>query len=152
MKIKTSRFGEIEVGDDQVVMFPEGILGFSDIKTYATVEQPATHPLRWLQSAEFPTLAFLIVDPRLFFPDYVVRVRSEDLMAIKLDQVEEGDVWVIVTVPPNPMEMTANLLGPLVINLRDRLGKQLVLIDSRYKTKHRLFPESTESSEVSGPP
>ncbi|MBI2898722.1 MAG: flagellar assembly protein FliW [Planctomycetes bacterium] len=139
MKISTTRFGEIEVAEGQVYAFPEGILGFADLKRYA-VFAPKAGPFQWLQSAEMPSLAFVVTDPSMFFPDYRVQVRPEDLAAIRLSDTAQGVVLVILTVPRDPKEITANLVGPLVFNAAEKLARQMVLADPKYATKHRLFP------------
>lgn len=138
MKITTTRFGEIDVPEAQIYAFPEGILGFADIRGYA-VFAPKAGPFQWLQSTEVPSLAFVVTDPALFFPDYRVQVRPEDLSAIQLADLGGGVVLVILTVPKNPAEITANLLGPLVFNAKSKLARQVVLADPKYSTKHRLF-------------
>lgn len=147
MKVLTTRFGEVEIDDNQVYCFPEGLLGFAPIKLYFILANPKGGPFQWLQAVNPPELAFVVCDPRLFMPDYQVVVRKEDLQNIELENVDEGMVLVIVTVPPNPRDITANLMGPLIFNTRKRLAKQLVLADPRYSTKHRLFPEATDVSK-----
>jgi flagellar assembly factor FliW len=143
-KVKTTRFGELEIEDGRLLTFPEGVLGFAEARAFFIIEAVNSGPFHWLQSADVPPLAFPITNPRLFFQDYVVKVRPEDLISIRLSRVEEGVILVILTVPPNPLEMTANLLGPLLLNAQERLGKQLVLIDGKYRTKHRVFGENPQ--------
>lgn len=138
MKISTTRFGEIEIPDAQIYTFPDGILGFADIRGYA-VFAPKAGPFQWLQSTEVPSLAFVVTDPSLFFPEYVVQIRPEDLAALQLSDLGSGVVLVILTVPKNPAEITANLLGPLVFNAKTKLARQVVLTDPKFSTKHRLF-------------
>lgn len=141
MKILTSRFGEIEVPENAIFTFPEGILGFSDLRTFALLEGKTGGPFRWLQAGELPGLAFVLIDPSVVFPDYRVGVHPEDLAGIGLSEVSKGFVMVIVTMGAKPADMTANLQGPLVFNSEARQAKQLVLIDRTYTTRHRLFPE-----------
>ncbi len=138
MKIVTTRFGEIDVPDPQVYSFPEGILGFADLRTYA-IHAPKPGPFQWLQSAEVPSLAFVVTDPGLFFPDFGVQSRPEDLAQIQLSSAGDAVVLVILTVPKNPAEITANLVGPLVFNAKAKLARQVVMSDPKWSTKHRLF-------------
>ncbi|MDQ7779257.1 MAG: flagellar assembly protein FliW [Planctomycetota bacterium] len=142
MKVATPRFGEIEVKDDAVYCFPEGILGFAPVKLYFILDNPKGGPFQWLQAVEPPELAFVVCDPRLFLPNYAVAVRKEDLANIELENIEDGFVLVVLTVPSkNPRDITANLMGPLIFNPKKRLAKQLVLADPAYTTKHRVFGE-----------
>lgn len=142
MKIPTTRFGEIDVPEGEVYTFPEGLLGFSEARSFVLLENPAGGPFRWLQSGESSSLAFVVLDPLLFFPDYRVGIRAEDLAALGLDDPSHGVVVVILTVPRELKQTTANLQGPVVLNPAGRRGRQLVLSDPAYTTRHRLFPEA----------
>ena len=141
MMIQTTRFGEIEVKEEQIYSFPSGILGFPDLNKFL-IFAPKPGPFQWLQSIEMGSLAFVVSDPSLFFPDYRVSVRPPELESIQLSDVKMGVVLVILTVGKGGVsDITANLQGPLVFNSHSKLGKQLVLIDSGYTTKHPLVTE-----------
>lgn len=139
MKVVTSRFGDLEVPDDYVYRFPEGVLGFPGIELYFVLNNPKGGPFQWLQAVDPGSLAFVVSDPSLFMSDYRVRVRPEDLVSVDLENVSEGFVLVILTVPRDPKEITANLQGPLIFNPVKRLGKQIVLSDPVYTTRHKIF-------------
>jgi flagellar assembly factor FliW len=141
MKIQTSRFGELTVKDEEIFYFPEGLLGFGAFKRYFTFENPSGGPFEWLQSTEVANLAFVVCDPVLFRPDYEVKVKREELESIRLKDIADAIVRVIVVVPKGrPEHMTVNLQGPLVFNTREMLAKQLVLPGDKYSTRHRVFP------------
>ncbi|OHB70069.1 MAG: hypothetical protein A2W23_08320 [Planctomycetes bacterium RBG_16_43_13] len=146
MKIATTRFGDVDVPESEVYSFPEGILGFSDIRQYVVLNNPKGGPFQWLQSLELPSLAFVVCDPRIFMSDYKIKVKEEDISSIKLYDIAGGFVLVIVTVPKDPMEMTANLLGPLIFNPKEKLAKQLVLSESGYTTKHKILKGDEQGS------
>lgn len=137
----SARFGEIELDASELLWIPQGLLGFTPLHRYAILKDPEEAPFLWLQSVDLPELAFVIVDPFLFFPGYEIQVKAHELEDIQLDDITKATVLTIVTVPENPMELTANLRGPLLINTEKRLAKQFVLIDDRYKTKHFLLKE-----------
>jgi len=143
MRVETTRFGEVEVSEEDVFQFPEGILGFSDLKEYALLRLEGEEPLLWLQSTEEPGVAFIVCDPVGFSPGYQVKVMKDDLGSIELDDVREGRVLVILTISPDPMLTTANLQGPLVFNVIKRLAKQLVLPGEEYTTKHPVFADAS---------
>lgn len=135
MRIDTTRFGPIEADESRIITFAEGILGFPQHRRYALV-QTGDSALYWLQSVEDPGLAFVVCDPTLFVPDYQAPIRADDLAALGIEDVSQGQVLVIV----NKVDgyLTANLLGPLVIGTGSLAAKQLVLSDKRYSTRHRL--------------
>lgn len=150
MKFNTSRFGEIEVDDDKIISMTEGLLGFQNIRRYVILDHAPDSPLKWLQAVDEPELAFIIMDPLFFKPDYRVHVSAGDLSDLMLDKAENAAVCVIITIPgDHPSEMTANLMGPIVINAEKRLAKQIVLYDGPYSTKHNIIEEMTKDQPVS---
>lgn len=144
MIIQTTRFGELEIREEDIYTFPEGLLGFSHVKKFVVVENPSGGPFLWLQAVEHPAIAFVITNPLLIKPDYTVAVKKEELAVIKLERSEDGEVHVILTVPSDPLKTTANLMGPLVFNVKERLGKQIVLSDVGYTTKYPVFVEKKQ--------
>lgn len=139
MKIFTSRFGELEVGEDSIIRMTKPVLGFEQIREYVIVETEDFEPFKWLQSVEVPDLSFVIVNPLHFFPDYMIEVNPKEIEEMKV--VDPGHIitYVIVTIPPDYSQMTANLQGPILINTQTNLAKQLVLVNSRYGINHRLI-------------
>ena len=137
MRIETSRFGQLEVDDQRLISFPGGILGFPHNPVFALVQTGANSGFYWLQAVDRAELAFVVCDPRLFVADYQVPIRREELEALGLDEATGAQVFVIV----NKIDdlLTGNLQGPLVINVTTRQGKQLVLSDKRYSTRHPLM-------------
>jgi len=136
MIIETSRFGSIEVDETRLIRFPKGILGFLDRKDYALIQTTEDSGFYWLQSVDHADLAFVVCDPRLFVPDYVIPVKIEDLSQIGLRDPSKAQVFTIVNKVENML--TGNLQGPLVVNIENRQAKQLVLSDRRYSTRYPL--------------
>jgi len=147
MKVKTTRFGEVEVSKEDIYRFPEGILGVERLNEYALLRLEGEEPLLWLQSTGDAGVAFIICDPVVFKPEYRVSVTREELAAIELENVSEGKVFVILTMSPEASLTTANLQGPLVFNTRQRLAKQVVLTGEEYTTKCRVFAEAAPESQ-----
>ncbi len=139
--VETTRFGNIEVGAGALIHFPKGILGFEHRGQYVIVSNDEHEPFAFLQSAEDPGLAFIIVNPRLFFPNYKVQVDRPEIAELAATDLNRIDTWVIVTVPDEIASMTANLQGPLLINRDRNIGKQVVLMRSPYTTRHYLLDE-----------
>jgi flagellar assembly factor FliW len=148
MLIETSRFGQLEVDDQRLITFGEGILGFRDNKRYALVQTGENSAFYWLQAVDRPELAFVVCDPRLFVADFRVPVRREEMKSLGVDAAVDAQVFVIV----NKVDdlLTGNLQGPLVINVGTREGKQLVLSDRRYSTRHPLMrlPEKQKMGQT----
>jgi flagellar assembly factor FliW len=132
MKINTSRFGEIEVEEQSVVDMPDGMLGFAEFKKFVLIQHNQGSPFLWYQAVGEPNLAFVIVDPFTFFPDYEVLLTREDLDALQATELGNLAVFTVVVIPENPEDMTANLRGPVLINVEKKIARQVVLNDERY--------------------
>jgi flagellar assembly factor FliW len=136
MEVRTTRFGVLDIPEDRVIEFPKGLLGFSQYTRYCLLEPGDDACFFWLQCLEEPSLAFVVTDPSLFVPEFSVPVRPEQMVELKLNRLEEAQVFVIV----NKVDqmLTGNLQGPLVVNTLTRTGEQLVLAEKRWTTRHPL--------------
>lgn len=140
MKIATKAYGLIEVDERQKVNFPQGLFGFEENHDFILLD--AEHePFMWLQSSDDQAIAFVLVNPFLFRPDYEVNIANDELSDIGIASPENALIFVIVTIPQDGGPMTANLQGPLVINKENMKGKQAVLTDIRWSTKHDILAE-----------
>ena len=140
-KADTLRFGPIEVEDEKVIHFPEGIPAFEQEHEFVIIPYDEESPYVFLQSLKPPDLAFLMTMPFIFFPDYEFELDYENQQKLGLERQEDMLLYVLLTIPQGRVQdMTANLVAPLVINVANQQGRQLVLEHSPYQTKHRLFP------------
>ncbi len=137
VKIETTRFGELEVHENEVVRFPEGLLGFPDHKDFVILEHKADSPFFWLQSLSAPALAFVMMDPFMIRADYLEELSRPHTVLLENIKEEKAALFALVTIPPGKVEeMTVNLLGPLVVDLETRVGKQVILDNSDYSHRH----------------
>jgi len=146
MKIKTKPYGEIEVSERQRIIFPEGIIGFESIHQYFLIDS-REGPFYWLQAEEEPDLAFLLVNPRLFIENYKLMVDEEDIKSIGVENKKEMLDFAIVTVPEDPAKISANLMGPIIINKKTRVGKQVISKNNDYTVKHYILEEMKKAKE-----
>jgi flagellar assembly factor FliW len=140
VKVVTKAYGLIDVDERQKITFPMGLYGFESFKDYILLDAER-QPFYWLQSIEVEQIAFILVNPFLFRSDYEVDINDEDLKDIDLSGPEKALIFSIVTIPGDGSPMTANLQGPLIINRESRFGRQAVLTDPRWKTKHDIMKE-----------
>ena len=147
MKVATKAYGLIDVDGRQKLIFPNGLLGFETLKDYILLDAER-QPFYWLQSVDVEEVAFILVNPFLFRPDYEVNISNDELADIGIHAPEKALIFTIVTIPPDNSPMTANLQGPLIINRDSRTGKQAVLSDNRWKTKHDIMAELSSLSET----
>jgi flagellar assembly factor FliW len=134
----TDRFGELEVADDRVLAFPDALPGFAEAHRFVLVEVEDNEVFYWLQSADDPALAFLCANPWPFYPDYAPEVPDDDQSALELESAEDAMVLCILTVHREENYITANLLGPIVVNQRTRVGRQVVLFGDEYPVQAPL--------------
>ena len=148
MKLETTRFNSIDIDEKQVVEFPDGLYGFEKETRFILLpfNPNVESPMEWMQSILSPHLAFAVTDPHLYVPDYRIKLLSEDKKKIELQENSPFCVKCIVTIPENYTEMTANLVAPVVINRKKKIGKQFVLTSMQYDTRHYLLPEEMRSS------
>jgi flagellar assembly factor FliW len=144
LQIATTRFGALEIQEEQIIHMPSGIIGFPNDRKYVLLEQKKGSPFMWLQSVDNGALAFVLIDPLLFKPDYKVEIGPEDAEDLELQNGgNEARIMVIVNIlkrgeDGKPTAITANLLGPIVINPEKRLAKQVVLYDGQYSHRHPI--------------
>lgn len=148
MKFTTERFGVVEINPDEILDFPLGIIGFPEYHRYGFLHDEKLSPFLWLQSLEEPRLCFFVVEPFLFFNDYEIEIRLEGILERDLNSDDELLVLVICTIAQEFKESTANLLAPLIFNKEKRVAYQVVLDESTYQTKHRLFYTGKPEAEI----
>ena len=146
MKLNTKNFGTIEIDEKGIINFPCGIPGFADVKQYVLLGNSGDNsPFRWLQSVDRPDLAFPVMDPWVLRPDYTVDVNDGDLEVLKAADPNKMLVLSIVVVPEDISKMTANLAAPILINTECKIGKQVILENREYRTRHYIMEEMRAS-------
>ena len=140
--VSTTRFGVIEVDEDLIITLPEGIIGFDQCKRFVIIQHDDVSMFRWLQSLDIAAIAFPIIDPNEFREDYAPIVSDSDVRSLALTAEMNPLLFAIVTIPAgNPRSMTANLLGPIVVNPITRNGKQIIVPDQGFTTRHVILEE-----------
>lgn len=137
--IETSRFGRVALKEDDILTFPEGMLGFADLRKFVLLDDPSDDIFAWLQSCESPAIAFPVLEPELFSPGYKINLTKSDLEALKLPSVEKARFFTVVTIPEDPTQMTANLKAPIILNVTARMARQCVLQDNNLAIREPIF-------------
>ncbi len=140
MKVLTRPYGEIEIEDKQLVTFPRGLFGFEELRGFALLDA-SQQPFYWLQSLERVEVAFVLMDPLFFRPDYTPDVDPAELEEIGITGETDALVFSIVTIPENSSQMTANLQGPLILNPRTHVGRQSISANPRWGVRHVILDE-----------
>lgn len=146
MEVKTKANGIVNVDKKQLVTFPEGLLGFEKYTKFALIDSEY-EPFIWLQSTEESNLAFLMIDPFLICSDYEADIDDSALRNIGVDSAEDIIIMTLVTIPKDGSAITANFLGPVVINKKNRKCLQVILNDSRWTTKFDIVKALKQKGE-----
>lgn len=133
MLIESERLGSVEVDEAKVMTFADGLLGFPDARRFALVDASDDGTYFWLQALDDPQLAFLAAVPWAFFPDYEPELSRSDQESLAITDPSEVMVLCLLTITED--SVTANLLGPLVVNADTREGRQIVLDDTNYSAR-----------------
>lgn len=140
MKIKTTRFGEIEVSENSCFEMVSPLLGYEKESKFVLVEHKDKSSFRWFQSTTTPELAFVITIAGLFGIDYSFELPETTQELLEIKQAEDVLVLNLVVIPhENPRASTINLLAPLVFNVNNKKGAQIILSGSNYKVDFPLF-------------
>lgn len=138
MKIMTKAFGEIEVSEKQRIKVLGGLLGFEEIEDYVLLDFDENSPFFWLQAEKIEEIAFIIIDPSMIVKDYVLKMDEEDKEVLSIQSDEDVLIFSIVTINEDPKNITANLLGPVVINKINKNAKQIINSLESYSVREPL--------------
>ena len=139
MKITTTRFGELEVDKKDIIEFTEGLLGFENLKKFFIVDPGDQTLILWLQSTDDAGTAFPIIEPKIFQPNYMVKLLPVELNSLALENLQNASVYTVLTIPQNVTEMSANLKAPVIINNKTKMARQIVLQDSKLEVRFKMY-------------
>lgn len=144
MQIQTSRFGAIDVDETRLITMVGGLLGFPSASRFALIQTGEENYFFWLQSVDDANLAFVVCDPSAFLPDYTIdqvpiREETRQLLEIEEDADLQQATQVFAICNRVGDWLTGNLLGPLVVNVENCLGKQVVLTEKKWSTRQPLL-------------
>ena len=150
MKINTRKFGEIDIDEKKILTMPDGLPGFPGFERFVLIEDPKTAPLCWFQSIETPDLSLVVMNPDLFKPDYKFDLKPViDSRSWKNVQPEKLLKFVVINIQENQgkKSITANLMGPLVINLKNNEVVQVAIWDSDYSHQHDVLKSMSANDD-----
>lgn len=122
------------------LFFPEGLPAFEQVKEFVIIANEEEAPFMWLQAVKVPNLAFITVDPFVIHPDYRPDICDADVEQLELEDSSDAFVLAIVNVRnTDDQGITVNLVGPVVVNWRKQIGKQVIVQNHlKYSVRHRI--------------
>ncbi len=151
MKIKTGRFGEIEVDSSRVIEMRGGILGFEHLKRFVLLVHRENHPFMWFQAVDDGNVAFVVVNPFLFQVPYEPEISDDAVERLSIESEKDVVLLVIVTIRKDPFRVTANLRAPVVVNGKTREGMQVVLEWGDYPVQLSLVDVPVQETPAADP-
>jgi flagellar assembly factor FliW len=133
---------KIAVDSRQIVTFNSGLIGLPQLKVFALIEDEESLPIRLLQCVSTPEFVFIVINPFTIYPNYDVEISDEDAAEMGVASAADVLVLAIVTVPEDIRFVTANLLSPIVINMRNKRAKQILLSDTDYPINYRVLRDA----------
>ena len=125
--------------EETIIRFPQGLVGFPDQKEFQLFEPTDAYPLKFIQSVEDPDLSFTCMDAAAVKMDYEVPLDESTARTLALEDPKDALVLLLMVVPEDPSQMTADLAGPLVINAKTRIGRQVILNTEQYPLKFPIL-------------
>lgn len=148
IKVKSARFGDVEINENQIITFPSGIAGFDMLKSWCLLHLEDAPDYNWLQSLEEPGIALLLADPDQLFQGYVADVREEQVSDLNIPSEESFVPSLVMRVvlkwDEDKRRFYANLRAPLIFNLDNRLAVQVIL----QKADYSMFEEIRTTKEL----
>jgi flagellar assembly factor FliW len=144
MKITSKFLGKIEINEEQIIHFPNGIPGFEKEKQFVILPLEEQSPFAILQSIHQSHIGFVIAYPFSFYLDYAFDLTEEDIEKLKLNSPDDCLTYAIMTLKEPFVDSTINLKAPIVINAKEKIGKQIIIHDSDYPIR---FPLSKASGK-----
>lgn len=139
VNLSTNNFGNLRIEKENIITFEQGLLGFEELKQFAIIAVEECLPFEWLVSVEDPLVAFPILNPTLFFSDYKPSLSKDDLVLLNIKKEKDVEMFCIVTLGKKPEDVTLNLKGPILINMKNKMGKQVVITEDYYSLNQQLI-------------
>jgi len=149
VEISTRQFGKISVDEKKCITMPKGMPGFPEQKRYVLLDHDDIRPFHLFQSIDDADLAFIVMDPFLFKADYAVDIKPY-IQEMAWDESDRDSLFIYVVVnatDPDPKRITANLMGPVLINIKKNEAVQMMISDGVYSHKYLIFKEKKESED-----
>lgn len=139
MKVNTTRFETLEVNSEDIINFKDGLLGFENLKRFFIVDPDDKTSILWLQAIDDDKVAFPVIEPKIFKPDYVAKLLPAELASLELEGLNTASIYTILTVPKTVTEMSANLKAPIVINNKTKNARQIVLQNNKLEVCFKMY-------------
>lgn len=147
MEIMTRDFGRLEIEKSDIISFKSGLPGFDNLEDFVLLPLGEESPFIVMQSVDDPDIAFVTVEPGNLMQNYEFEINDKTEKELKIEKISDLLILNIITLKDEIKKSTANLSAPIVINIEDKLGKQVILDDQRYQVRYEIFASAEEVTE-----
>lgn len=136
--METRLFGHIEIDESQVITFMSGLPGFEDLNRFVLIVLEKTRPFFWLQALD-RDIALPLISPFDIEQNYAPVIDDSCLADLELAREEDLLVFAVAVIPAEVQQMTANLAAPILVNIANNRGCQVLTEDDRYKIRQPIY-------------
>ena len=137
-KLLSPVLGEVSFRENEIILFPEGLIGFEEHTGFLMVDVRGFEPIQWIMSVDDPAISLPVINPFLIHQQYDPQPARDEILCIGLESIRQARLYTVVTVSDESSQVSINLRGPILINDVRKLGKQVVLIHSDYSLKYPI--------------
>lgn len=142
MMINTRLFGELEIDEERIITFKEGMPGFNYLHRFVLLTAgDDKSPFKWLQCVDDGDIAFALVNPFEIVKDYDFELPDDVVERLGISSYEDILVYAVVVIPEDASKASMNLKAPIVINVKRRAAEQVVLDTDAYSVRHYILEE-----------
>lgn len=139
MNLETLNYGTISYDEENIVVFEKPLLGFNNLKKFVLVEIEQNSMFNLLQSIEEKAVGFIVLSPFSVRQDYEIELDEATIKELEIESHEEVAIMTTVTLNEVAEKTTTNLKAPIIINIKNKKGKQIILNNDKYKIKEPLM-------------
>ncbi len=139
IKMSSTKLGQIEYSESDIITLSSPLLGFPDLSDFLLISSDKSFPFLWFQATQDPDVCFILIEPKIFHPNYDPKINKRELKILGIDSDDQLKIAAIVVVPEDPKNATVNLRAPILLNTGKKLAKQVILEDDRWMIKAPLF-------------
>ena len=145
MKVQSSRFGTIELDDQEVIRFPAGLIGFPDETSFVMLRPKPESPIAWLHSTQTSWFALPVVSADVLQADLTGTISEATKASGLVSSDEPYAVMAVLNAPGAGVPASVNLMAPIIVNAETRQGAQLLLESSNYSTQEPFVLKTVET-------
>lgn len=150
MKIQSRPFGEVDIDESKIITIQGGMFGFEGYERFVLIGVKEQLPFEWLQCVDEPSIAFVVIRPEAFMPQYQLQISEADRTALGVKTESELLTYIVCVIPDDMRKITVNLKGPVVVNSPAHQARQVISLVEAYTVRYPLFDSQQKVAGAEG--